>query len=432
MDYNEACQYLDNCSVFGSKKGHDNLRKLLYLLGDPQDKLRFIHIAGTNGKGSCCAFLSSVLLESGYNVGVFTSPHLIKYNERFSFNGEDISDYEFCRVIENVSAKADSIFEQRGFSFFEILTAAAFCWFSQRQADYVVLEVGLGGSLDSTNIIDKAVLSVITAISFDHTAVLGETIEEISKQKAGIIKKNCPVVLYTQGKKVYNVVREICRENNSRLYYADDYNIEIVSSDFRETVFNAFFNEKMYENIKITMNGGYQVKNACNALMCVEALRNEGLTLKPRDVRKGFEKAFISGRMELVKKDKPYVFLDGAHNEGGCKELCAYIKGLKEKYNIRTAILIGVLADKDFTAMLNELEKCVQAVIITKVDSRRAVPCEMLLECLENKDKCVYYDNDYRRCFEYGLNAGDIDMLICCGSLYLIGDLKRVCSTLAF
>lgn len=425
MDYNDACSYLDNCYKFGSKRGHTNLKRLLNLLGNPQDKLKIIHIAGTNGKGSCCAFLSSVLREEGYNVGVFTSPHLIKYNERFKINDKDISDNEFCREIEKVQLAVNKLFKdsEEYFAFFEIITAAAFCWFNEKNVDYVILEVGLGGRLDATNVIEKSVLSVITSISLDHTQILGDTVEKIAYEKGGIIKKNCPVVLYCQGEKVYNVIDEICREKNAPLFYTNDYQAEIIKEDFNSTIFNAKILDKAYKNVEITMLGDYQIKNALNGLMCVEALKKNGVEINEKAVYNGFKNAYISGRMEKIS-DFPCVFLDGAHNVGGCEELCSFLKGLKENGK-KISLLMGVLADKSFNEMINDLSQNADNIVFTMPDNKRGLEAKELYNCLEDKEKCVFYDDDYKKAFDYILNFKDSDVIICCGSLYLIGDLKK-------
>ena len=424
MNYEQVCQYLDNCCMFGSKRGHDRLKELLKLLGSPQKKLSFIHVAGTNGKGSCCAFLSSVLMQQGYNVGVFTSPHLIKYNERYNFNGEDISDDEFCSIIEIESQDVDKLCGDF-FSFFDIIAAAAFCWFFEKKADFVILETGLGGRLDPTNVIESPILSVITSISLDHTDILGDTIEKISVEKAGIIKKNCPAVLYCGNEKVYNIINEICKKNNSKLFYTKNYKESIIVENFDSVVFNAEILDKHFDGIKIKMLGDYQIKNACGALLCIEALRSSGIIISDKAVYGGFEKAFISGRMELVKKDKPYIILDGAHNIDGCMELCRYIRKIKEKNNLKTVLLVGILKTKSFSKMINRLSSVADSLVLTKPEGKKGLDAHELYECLEQKDKCIYCDNDFKKAFKAAVEAENTGLLVCCGSLYLVGALKK-------
>lgn len=419
MNYIEAIRYLENCFIIGSKKGHENLKRLLSLFDNPQDKLNIIHVCGTNGKGSTCTMISEVLKEEGYKVGMFTSPHLSKYNERFKLNDEYISDEELARHVYEISRKVEEHFENEYFSFFEVLTVIAFNYFYEKNVDFLALEVGLGGRLDATNVITKPLLSVITSISFDHTNFLGNTIEEIAKEKGGIIKKNSNVVLYCQANCVYNVIERICSEKEARLYYEDSYDYEVLHEDFFETIFN--YSE--FKNLKIRMIGDYQVKNACNSLTAIKVLKKLGVKISTDAIYRGLEKAKINGRMEIVSKE-PFIILDGAHNVGGAFELNCFMKRLKENTAKKIKLLVGIVKDKDYLEMINLMAEFADEVIFTKPDSKRALEAKTLFSSFDGQGKKVFVFEDYREAAKKLTEESEKDILICSGSLYLIADLR--------
>lgn len=423
MDYNSAIKYIENATVLGSKRGFDNFGKLLELLGNPQKKLKFIHVAGTNGKGSVSTMIYSVLIEQGYNTGIFTSPHLNKYNERFSFNNILISDEDFSYYVNLIKEATEKLFYNSDdyFCFFEIMTAIAFCYFYDKKADYVVLETGLGGRMDNTNIIEKPVLSIITSISLDHTQYLGDTLEAIAYEKAGIIKDNCPVVLFPQKKEIYRVFKEVADSKNAPLYYVDDYNCKILENNFNEIVFSTCNPIISYDKIKIKLIGNYQILNACNALVAIKALKDNGIIISNEAVYNGLEKAKINGRMEIISNN-PTVIIDGAHNEGGIEQLCNYLVELKKKYSV--TVLFGVLNDKNYSSMLNKLYKVADKLIITQPNNKRAMDCNELSNILENKNKLIGVKNNYTEALKLALSE-TTDILVCCGSIYLIGDIRR-------
>lgn len=426
MNYKEAILYLEKSCKFGSKQGHENFRRLMALFDNPQEKLKIIHVAGTNGKGSACAMISSVLKSEGYRVGVFTSPHLEKYNERFIVDGEYISDCDFTRHIEKVSVKVNELFKgtKEFFSFFEIVTAAAFNYFYEKNVDFAVIEVGMGGRLDATNIIEKPLLSVITSIGFDHIEYLGNTVSEIAREKAGIIKKNFPTVLYFQQKEVYNVISEICREKNSELFYTECYGEEIIERSSEHTIFNVknyFFD---YCGVVINMIGEYQVKNACNALMAVAALRKQGVSISDRAVFDGLENAHINGRMEVLKKE-PLIILDGAHNIDGAVYLNVFTHNFKCKENKKIIMLIGILKDKNYIDMLHKMTEFCDTIILTQPDNKRAAKADELYNVISSCEKTVYVEDDLKKAVKLALEVtGKGDCLICSGSLYLIGSVR--------
>ena len=426
MNYNEAIHYLENCHRFGSKQGHTNFKNLMALFGEPQKKLKVIHIAGTNGKGSTCSMITSVLNEQGYKVGLFTSPHLEKYNERISISGECISDFEFAKQVELIKEKVFELFNGSDdyFSFFEIITAIAFNYFFKKNVDYVVLEVGLGGRLDSTNIIENPLVSVITSISFDHTEYLGNTISEIAKEKGGIIKQNSPVSLYLQDKEVYNVIKDICDEKNSELFYLQDYGVKICKQNFDGTIFSVENEYFHYENLEISLFGEYQVYNACNVLMTIEILKRNGVFISDNAIFNGLKKAKISGRMEVVSRE-PLFILEGAHNVGGTIYLNSFLKKLKS-CNKKITIVIGILKDKNYIEMLQLLTEFSDNIIFTEVNSERAIKADNLLSLSETTNKKVFNEEDFKKAIDLAFKISDKnDCIICTGSLYLVGDVLK-------
>lgn len=426
MNYNEAISYLENCHKFGSKQGHKNFKSLMSLFGEPQKKLKFIHVAGTNGKGSTCAMIHSILKEQGYTVGSFSSPHLEKYNERFKINDEYISDDDFARHISLVKDKVNELFDNTDefFSFFEIITAVAFNYFYEKNVDFVVLEVGLGGRLDSTNIIEKPLISVIATVSFDHTEYLGETIPEITREKAGIIKNNSYTVLYSQSKEVYNIVNEICTEKESKLLYVDDYGVDVIKQDLDGTVFNVKNKYYSYDKISISLLGEYQVYNACNALMAIEALKEQGIEISSDAIYLGLKKAKINGRMEIISK-KPLFILEGAHNTEGTSKLNSFLKRLKSS-NKKITIVIGILKDKNYSEMLRCITEYADNIIFTEVDSQRVLKTQELFEAGHFENKNVILEDDFKKAVIKALEiSSDDDCIVCTGSLYLVGDILK-------
>jgi len=433
VDYNEAVLYLENSHRFGSKQGHENFLRLMSLLGNPQDKLQAIHVAGTNGKGSTCSMIYYILEEQGYKVGLFSSPHLKKYNERILVDGEYISDADFARHIGIVKNKVSELFDNEFvfFSFFEIITAAAFNYFFERNVDFVVLEVGLGGRLDSTNIIKNPLVSVISSISIDHTEYLGNTISQIAKEKGGIIKKNSFTVLYSQSKEVYNIIKGICMEKNSRLFYAEDYGIEILKHDLTGTIFNVKNSFFSYDKIYVKLYGDYQVFNVCNTLMAIEALRERNVVISDDAVFGGLKKTKIRGRMEVIMRE-PLFILEGAHNVEGVDYLNGFLKNLKnsnkKNSNKKIIMLIGILKDKNCEEMITKLSEFCDIVIFTEPNSKRAMKSENLFEMSFLDDKQVFVEKDFRKAVNLALKISSMnDCIVCAGSLYLVGNVLEYC-----
>ena len=322
MNYQECIHYLEEDVGFSSIPGLERIQYLCDLLGNPEQRLPVIHVAGTNGKGSAVAMLSSILKEAGYRVGAYTSPHLERYNERYLLNGAEISDDDFAKEItlmrqlcEKLAAEGKPVP-----TLFEITTGAAFHYFYEKQVDVLILEVGLGGRFDATNVVPHPLLSLIMSISIDHTDFLGDTIEKIAMEKSGIIKKNCPVVLYSQAELVYNIIKDAAARMDAPFYCLNDAEIRVASQTLEGTVFSVKNKCFSLENLELSLLGTYQLENCLAVLEACLVLNKNGLSIPEGAIRNGLKNARWAGRMELCGK-APLVILDGAHNADGIRQL---------------------------------------------------------------------------------------------------------------
>ncbi len=339
MTYTEAIQYIHSVTWKGSRPGLSRIAELCERLGNPQDRLSFIHVAGTNGKGSFCSMLSSVLSESGLKVGLFTSPFIKEFNERFRVNGENIADDELAEITEYIKPHADAMDDSP--TEFELVTAIAFEYFCRQKCDIVVLEVGMGGRLDSTNIIKAPVLSVITEISLDHTAFLGSTVEAIAAEKAGIVKSGAPVIFTGTDEKARAVVKAEAEKRGSHFRCADYSSISVTKTD----VFGSTFDFDGERDFSITLAGEYQPRNAAAVISAVKMLRELGYDVSDTALRIGLAKTKWPARFELLSED-PIIIYDGGHNPDGVKVTFASARLCLDK---RPILLTGIMADKDYT-----------------------------------------------------------------------------------
>ena len=343
MTYKEARVYLDEVSKYGSVLGLDTIRGLLRELGNPQDDLKFIHIAGTNGKGSVLAYTSTILSEAGYRTGRYVSPTVVSYLERIQIDGEWIPEDEFAELVEEVK-KAIARMEARGEAsptVFEAETAVAFLYFREKRCDLVVLETGLGGLLDATNIVKNTEIAVFSSISRDHMGFLGETLEEIAANKAGIIKPGCTVVTSLQKPEVMDVLSRKAKEMKCRMYILYPEEAEIIEENWDEQRFSY----QDWKNIRIFLAGRYQIANAVTVLGVIRALRSRGYEISKRDVMAGFEKTVWPGRLTCISRE-PLVIVDGAHNEEAALKLQESV----EQYfrGRRLIFIMGVFRDKEY------------------------------------------------------------------------------------
>ena len=424
MTYEEAIQFLIQSYTKGKKHGHDSLRAVLEKMGAPHKALRVIHVAGTNGKGSVCAMLSSVLEASGYLTGVFTSPHLQQFNERLAVGGAHATDEEMA---VHLTAAADAMHKVLptgdSLSYFQLLTLAAFSFFAARKVDFAIVETGIGGRLDSTNVFESCELSVITSVGFDHMEILGDTIEQIAREKSGIIKKNCPVVLYSCGGEVYNVVSVKASACNAPLYHDNAAVIQTRPIGLSGLMLDIETQYFAYKDVMLGLLGAYQPMNACTALLAVHALRENGIVIPEDALRAGLAHVQWPGRMEVICQ-KPLIVLDGAHNPEAAelfkRSAAAYFAGR------HVTVVIGVLRGKAYEALVNDLSEGAQAVILTRpAYETKATQPQALYDALANKDRLVVTESDYRRAMEIAMRVTPEDgVIVCAGSLYLVGDVR--------
>ncbi len=366
MTRDEAIEYIHSVSWRGSRPGLDRIRELCRALGDPQKSLRFVHVAGTNGKGSVCSMLSSILTAAGYRTGLFTSPFVRFFEERIAVDGEPIGGDALGRVTERVREKAEKMCDPP--TEFEILTAVGFEYFKETECDVVVLETGLGGRLDSTNVIDPPVLSVITGIGLDHTALLGDTEEKIAAEKAGIIKAGSAVVVGSVSDEAFAPILSRAAELGCPLVRADRDRIESPAL----SPFGASFSADPYGKLGINLAGVHQLDNASVVLTAAEVLNGRGFRIKNEDIKKGLADARWRARFEPLCRD-PLVVYDGAHNPDGVRALTENVKVL---LGGRAILVFGVMADKDYRDMIGTVASVADRVFTVKPDNPRSLDPE--------------------------------------------------------
>lgn len=419
MTYNEAINKIDSLLVFGSRPGLDRIKKLMSLLGDPQDDLRFVHVAGTNGKGSVCNMLSMILTSAGYKTGLFTSPHITGFGERMQINGEQISENDVVKLVEQIFPIVEKMREDGDIiTEFEFVTAMAFLYFKESSCDVVVLETGMGGRFDSTNVIKTPLCSVITSISFDHTAVLGDTLEKIAFEKCGIIKENGRTVFATQVDEVDDVVLKSVKEKNNVLHSPVPLSGKRKGLEGTETKYGGL-------TITLPLLGKHQLLNLALVFSAVEALRCCGLDISDGSVKKGVESVTVPARFEVLSRE-PLVIADGAHNPGGMHALSGAIRDYLIGKNI--ICVMGMLRDKDCRTAAFFLEGCVKRIIATTVpDSPRRQTAKELADTLGGMDfdvtPCEEPEKALRLALSEAENTPDPAVLIC-GSLYLVSALR--------
>lgn len=419
---------------FGSKLGLERMTKLMELLGDPQEGLKCIHVAGTNGKGSVCKYLYEALQENGYKTGLFTSPFLEVFNERIEFDRQFISDEDLKKCTDLVLEKID-IMIREGFDSpteFEVITAVAFVYFKMKHADFVVLEVGLGGRGDSTNIINKPVACVITSISFDHMDRLGNTIEEIAAEKAGIIKEGVPLIVNVDRREAAKVIAKKAYEKNSVLHDVGKIKYAVTEQAIDGYKINSNIYGTDYSEVEIGMVGNHQARNLMTALVTLELLRKaEIIKVERSRLYQGLKKAKQIGRFELMNpKDSeesgaPYIIIDGAHNEEGARALAETAKELLAGKKI--LMVTGMLRDKDTEKILDSFTEIAQDFVATEPDNPRKWAARELEEELKRRNKnCTAFESPEEAC-RFALQEKDkYEAVIFAGSLYLIGTIRGI------
>ncbi len=427
MSYQETIDYLFGLQKHGIKFGLANSIRLMELMGNPERRFRSVHVAGTNGKGSTCSFLAAALQESGYKTGLYTSPHLVSFTERIRVNGTAIAE---ARVVD-LAGRIRSVYAGRSapdgsgpFSptFFEVTTLLAFAYFVEECVDIAVIETGMGGRLDATNVVAPLV-SVITNIDLEHTEFLGETIEAIAAEKAGILKPGVPAVTgAAQAAALAVIQREADRCRAPLFRMPGDFGPEGVVSGVPQ-VFDYRGLSGRLDGLRVFLQGGHQVRNACLALAAIECLRNRGLDLPDTAVRRGLEGAVWQGRLERVAR-QPDVFLDGAHNPASAAVLAAALADLRRSYR-RVVMVLGILKDKDHRGILQCLLPHADAVVATRPAYGRAMETAQLAAAVQSARSSVRTAETVPEAIQVARSLAEPDdLIVVTGSLYTVGDAR--------
>ena len=419
MDYQQAVDYIESPALPRGRYGLERLKQALELLGNPQHKVRFVHVAGTNGKGSCAAMLASVLKEAGYRTGLYISPHLRRYNERMQVDGVDISDDDLIRAAQRVK----EVCEQLGGTpiVFEVLTLMALWYFAECRCDFVVLEVGIGGKLDATNCIPAPAAALIAQLGFDHTETLGSTIEEIAAQKGGIAKPGSQLVMAEQEPAALRVVEQLCREQGCGFTVADPERLQVLSTSPE----GQRLRDRTYGEFLLPLAGSHQVKNAANVLTVVEVLKGEGFAIPDRAVRQGIESTVWPARFERLSRSPDFI-LDGGHNPQ-CVQ--AAVQALQDYYpGKKVVFLTGMMKDKDSAAMLAKMAEVAKTFVCLHADSDRAFGAQELAREIENTLSLAAYPaaSAQEGCALAQRLAGEQGVVCALGSLYLAGEIRAV------
>lgn len=426
MDFDQAMSYLQNLTKFGMNFGLGRITELLRRLGNPQETLRIIHIGGTNGKGSTSAMLNSILQAGGYRVGVFSSPHLHSYTERYRINGREIGHQAIADLITEVRPHLENMVAE-GFEHpteFEVSTALAFVYFTREKVDFLVLEVGLGGAIDSTNVVTPLV-AVITNIGMDHMDYLGNSIAEIARVKAGIIKPGVPVVTAAEREEALAVIREAARDKGAPLVHVGGqvrWKVKNTSMEGQSMDWQG--RTRSLSGLTLPLLGRHQAVNAATALAVVEVLLEAGsLNLNERQIREGLGATRWPARLEIVQRD-PLVVIDGAHNLDGAKTLR---QALQEFFRYQDLILvIGMLGDKEREKVLGELAPLAKAVVVTRPNSPRAGDWQNLAVEVRKYVSRVYLIENIGAAVDKSIAlAGPLDLVCITGSLYMVAEARE-------
>ncbi len=420
MTFNEALEYIHSLLKFGIHPGLSRMDTLLQILGNPHKNIKCVHVAGTNGKGSTSTAISTILIEAGYNVGLYTSPYVTHFLERVQYNGQPIDEKLFAKCVEIIKPEIEKMSEQGAqITEFEALTATAFLCFSELNVDVLVLEVGLGGRLDATNVIDTPLVNVITSLSLDHTAVLGDKIEQIAFEKCGTIKQNGTLVCsYGQPESAMNVIKTICDEKDNTLIIPDESSVTIKNQSVLGTHF--IYNKQEYH---ISMSGTHQVQNMTTVIETVNVLKEKGYTITEENIKNGILKAKLPARVEVISKN-PLVILDGGHNEDGAK---AFYNAVKDCFdsNKKLFVIAGMMNDKAVENSLKSLISKADTFIAVTPENPRAMKAEDLGEIAKKYcHNVITCDNANSAVDSVKTKITENDMLFVVGSLYLAGEVR--------
>ena len=425
MNYQESLGYLDSVGKFGIRLGMERIEGLLRELGNPEQQIKTIHVTGTNGKGSVSSMITNILLAANLKTGKFTSPHLVKYNERITINGQDIDDDSFADLLTIVKTAADSVVakgvcEQP--TQFEVLTAAAFLYFALENVDYAVIEVGMGGLWDSTNVITP-IVSVITNVSLDHTDRCGKTVERIAMQKAGIIKENVPVVTAAEGDDALGPIKAVAMFKQAKLYiYGRAFWGTEVESSMEGQTFTLHAGEYYSSDYSIRLPGEHQIANTSVAIVAAKLVSKQDDRINELALHIGVANTVWPGRLERIAQ-APDVILDGAHNPAGAEALR---KALDKYYpEGKRIFVLGMMGDKDMTGVISRLIRPMDIVYTVKADDgARAAAAEELAGLVGVQALAM---SSLADAYEAAVSRADSDSVVCiCGSLYLVGNFKNL------
>jgi len=421
LSYADAASFLVGLQQFGWKLGLERMLRLLELLGNPQDQIPAIHIAGTNGKGSVAAALQSITSSSGYRTGLFTSPHLVDIRERMRIGPDLITKDELTDLINETKP----FIEELECTFFEAVTAIAFLYFAQKSVDIAIYEVGLGGRLDATNVVTPEI-SIITNIDFDHTEHLGRTPEKIAEEKAGIIKKGVPCVIGPIHGPARKRIEEICSEKNSKLYDSERLcSISNCSLSIDGTDFELRLDHFIQQRVHTPLIGEHQAQNSATAVTAAWVLRQQGWHIMLDDVVLGLQEVSWPGRFE-IKRKHPYLILDVAHNEPSIRQLCATLQTLFKNRSI--IFIAGMLQDKNYQAAAKHIIRIADKLIVTQPRSARALPADKLIMAATSRGfNDAMSANSVREAIKLGFEKENNEQVVCItGSHYLVGEAMEV------
>ena len=432
MTYNQAIDYIMSRRKFQKSSGHERIERLLSLLGDPHKKLKFIHVVGTNGKGSVSTAMSYILKDAGYKTGLFTSPYIVEFGERIQINNTYISHKDIADLTALIKEKTDLMESEDLYpTVFEVTTALALLYFTKEECDIVILEAGIGGEHDSTNVIPAPLECIFMSISLDHTEMLGNTVKEIAKEKSGIIKKGSAVISYPdkcadfgyipQSKEAVDVIQSKCKDMDCELILPDTDDLQVISSDI-------FGSEFIFENQKITTRlcGAHQVANMATAVTATKKLRDFGFRISDENIARGIYNFTIPGRMEVISQ-RPLIILDGGHNEGCLKAL----RSMSEKYlsDKKITLLMSFMKDKDYTSALSIIAPMADNIVFTLTDPIRGEMPDVLAESARSYCKNIFSVEDPAEAYNKALSLIDEDSaLIVTGSFYLVSDIRNILS----
>ncbi|HCX89410.1 MAG: bifunctional folylpolyglutamate synthase/dihydrofolate synthase [Deltaproteobacteria bacterium CG12_big_fil_rev_8_21_14_0_65_43_10] len=421
QSYNKSIEYLYALQASGIKLGLTNISRLLELLGNPQRGLKSIHVGGTNGKGSVAAMVSSILDKAGYKVGLYTSPHLVNFTERIRINNHEIPESRVAELTDIIYRKIEGTDLTRDITFFEFTTAIAMLYFLEQGIDFAVLEVGMGGRFDSTNVVDPLV-SVITNVSMDHQQYLGKTIHEIAFEKAGIIKKGGIVITAITQPSVLSSIQEKCLQDGAALYIVGK---DIKGRRMADGRVDYYGMKDKYSGLRLNLLGRHQVTNAVIALGAIEALKEKGYEIEDKAIYEGLESTYWPGRLEVVRRD-PLVVLDCAHNPAGIKTLRDAISDGVFSFE-RLFLVLGIMMDKDFKSIISKLVPLADKIVLTRPRMDRSASPQILYEEVKKYYKEAEIVDDVKKAVSFAISLAQREDMVCVtGSIFTVGEAREL------